>query len=131
MEEANGCSGPPPWSAPHRHWESRELGPADAGVASGLINTTQQVGGAIGVAIATALTAHFVSAHAGSSALGGAALNHGFHGAFYVLAGIAAADTLFSALLLEPQPTEQTLALADEVLLGIKAAACAEPKRSR
>ena len=43
--------------------------PADAGVASGLINTTQQVGGAIGVAVATTVattfTAHYVNAHAG------------------------------------------------------------------
>src|SRR6202044_834225 len=48
--------------------------PSEAGVASGLINTTQQVGGAIGVAIATTVaatfTAHFVSSHPGSSPLG-------------------------------------------------------------
>ena len=101
--------------------------PADAGVASGLINTTQQVGGAIGVAIATTvattLTAHFVSAHAGSSVFGGAALNHGFHGAFYVLAAIAAAGALFSAVLLERRPAEQTVSLADESLPELKAAA--------
>src|SRR5882762_2013428 len=40
---------------------------SDAGVASGLINTSQQVGGAIGVAaattIATTYTAHYVNAH--------------------------------------------------------------------
>ena len=93
--------------------------PADAGVASGLINTTQQVGGAIGVAIATTIattfTAHYVNAHAGASALGGAALTHGFQVAFYVLAGIAGAGAVLAALLLEPktaQPTE-TIALAD------------------
>jgi MFS family permease len=95
--------------------------PADAGVASGLINTSQQVGGAVGVAVATTvattLTAHFVTAHAGSSALGGAALTHGFHAAFYVLAGIAGAGALFAALLLERPSTEQTLALAGEQAL--------------
>jgi EmrB/QacA subfamily drug resistance transporter len=94
--------------------------PSDAGVASGLINTTQQVGGAIGVAIATTvattLTAHFVSAHAGSSALSGAALTHGFQGAFYVLAGIAAAGALFSSLLLEQRQTERTVTLAGEAI---------------
>ena len=46
--------------------------PSDAGVASGLINTTQQVGGAIGVAVATTVattfTSHFVNAHPGASA---------------------------------------------------------------
>jgi EmrB/QacA subfamily drug resistance transporter len=94
--------------------------PTDAGVASGLINTTQQVGGAIGVAIATTvattLTAHFVSAHAGSTATSGAALVHGFQAAFYVLAGIAAAGALFSALLLEQRSTEQTLTFGEEAL---------------
>jgi EmrB/QacA subfamily drug resistance transporter len=100
--------------------------PADAGVASGLINTSQQVGGAIGVAIATTvattLTAHFVSAHAGSSPLGGAALTHGFQAAFYVLAGIAGAGALFAALLLEPRSTELTLTLADGALPELEAA---------
>ena len=48
---------------------------SDAGVASGLINTSQQIGGAIGVAaattIATTFTTHYVDAHAGVSALSG------------------------------------------------------------
>ena len=94
--------------------------PADAGVASGLINTTQQIGGAIGVAIATTIattfTTHYLNAHAGASPLGGAALTHGFQVAFYVLAGIAAAGAILAAMLLEPktaQPTE-TIALADQ-----------------
>jgi EmrB/QacA subfamily drug resistance transporter len=81
--------------------------PADAGVASGLINTSQQVGGAVGVAIATTvattITTHYVNAHAGASALGGAALTHGFQVAFYVLAGIAATGAILAAILLEPQ----------------------------
>ena len=42
----------------------------DAGVASGLLNTTQQIGGAIGVAVATTIattyTGHYVSAHPGA-----------------------------------------------------------------
>src|SRR5881392_315690 len=63
---------------------------ADAGIASGLINTSQQIGGAIGVAIATTIattfTAHYVDVHPASSPLGGAALTHGFEIAFYVLA---------------------------------------------
>ena len=78
---------------------------ADAGVASGLINTSQQIGGAIGVAavttIATTFTAHYVSTHAGSSAFSGAALTHGFGIAFYVLAAIAAAGAIVSAVMLE------------------------------
>src|SRR2546421_1809375 len=63
---------------------------ADAGVASGLINTNQQIGGAIGGAavttIATTFTANYVSAHAGTTAFSGSALTHGFQIAFYALA---------------------------------------------
>jgi MFS family permease len=88
---------------------------ADAGVASGLINTSQQIGGAIGVAaattIATTFSNHYVNAHPGSSALGGAALTHGFQVTFYVLAAIAAAGAVLAAVLTESRavttPAEQ------------------------
>src|SRR5581483_4978746 len=58
------------------------VAPADAGIASGLINTTRQVGGSIGLALVTTIAAT-ASAHAG---VGPAALNHGFHVALYTLA---------------------------------------------
>jgi EmrB/QacA subfamily drug resistance transporter len=78
---------------------------ADAGVASGLINTGQQVGGAIGVAaattIATTFAGHYVHSHPGSTALSGGALTHGFQVAFYVLAGIAAVGAVLAAVLTE------------------------------
>jgi EmrB/QacA subfamily drug resistance transporter len=82
----------------------------EAGIASGLINTSQQIGGAIGVAaattIATTFTTHYVDAHAGAGALSGAALTHGFQIAFYVLAAIAAAGAVLAAVLTESQPAE-------------------------
>jgi EmrB/QacA subfamily drug resistance transporter len=82
--------------------------PADAGIASGLINTSQQIGGAIGVAaattIATTFTAHYVDSHAGSSAFSGAALTHGFQIAFYFLAATAAVGAALAAIVIEPQP---------------------------
>ena len=81
--------------------------PADAGVASGLINTTQQIGGAIGVAaattIATTFTNHYVHAHLGVTAGSGSALTHGFSIAFYALAGGAAVGAALAALLIEPE----------------------------
>src|SRR5205814_3294286 len=81
---------------------------ADAGIASGLINTNQQIGGAIGVAaattIATTFTTHYVDTHVGTSAFGATALTHGFGIAFYVLAGVSALGALLSALLLESNP---------------------------
>jgi hypothetical protein len=80
---------------------------ADAGIASGLINTTQQIGGAIGVAvaitIATTATNHYVSSHSGVSAFDGAALTRGFNVAFWVLAVIAAVGALVAAVTIESQ----------------------------
>jgi len=82
--------------------------PADAGIASGLINTTQQIGGAVGVAAATTIsstyTSHFVGSHAGASPLGGPALVHGFEIAFYVLAAVTIAAALITAIVVESQP---------------------------
>jgi MFS family permease len=93
----------------------------EAGVASGLINTSQQVGGAIGVAVATTIattyTAHFVDAHAGATALGGAALTHGFQITFYVLAGFALAGAVAAGLLIERKPKATDEVVVDGALL--------------
>ena len=88
---------------------------ADAGIASGLINTTQQIGGAIGVAVATTVattfTAHYVDAPRRPNAFSGAALTHGFQIAFYVLAALAAVGAVLAAILLESpdEVTEQAI----------------------
>jgi MFS family permease len=82
---------------------------SEAGVASGLFTTSQQVGGAIGVAaattIATTFTTHFVDAHPGASALSGSALNHGFEIAFYVLAGLLILASVIAATFIESRPS--------------------------
>jgi len=81
---------------------------ADAGVASGLLNTTQQIGGAIGLAVATTIattfTTRYVDSHAGVSALSGPALTYGFQITFYVLAGLAALAALVAAVMVESRP---------------------------
>jgi EmrB/QacA subfamily drug resistance transporter len=81
---------------------------SDAGVASGLINTSQQVGGAIGVAVATTIAATYTSrylvAHPGPAPADGAALTHGFAIAFYVFAAVAALGAIVVAVLVEPKP---------------------------
>ena len=87
--------------------------PSDAGIASGLINTTQQVGGSIGVAAATTIaatyTGHYLSGHPGTASTAGAALTHGFSVAFYVLAAVAAIAALASALIVESKPASAEL----------------------
>jgi len=81
---------------------------SEAGVASGLINTSQQIGGAIGVAVATTIattfTSHYVKVHPGATTLSGPALTHGFEIAFYALAAVAAAGALLALLMIESQP---------------------------
>jgi EmrB/QacA subfamily drug resistance transporter len=92
---------------------------ADAGVASGLVNTSRQIGGAIGIAAASAIAAtssrHF-SAPAGSAA----ALDHGFQTALYVLTGLLVVGSVVSATLVRPAPLpvrEPEAAPADAVVL--------------
>ena len=86
------------------------VAPRDAGVASGLLNTTQQIGGAIGVAIATtiatAYTSHYATAH-GVSEFGPRALTHGFTVAFYVLAAIALVGAVLGPVLIERHPAAE------------------------
>ena len=74
----------------------------EAGLASGLINTTQQVGGAIGLAVLVSLAGRRAEA---AAATGGgppseqpAALVEGFHLAFYLGGAISAAAIAFAAL---------------------------------
>jgi EmrB/QacA subfamily drug resistance transporter len=99
------------------------VAPSDAGVASGLINTSRQIGGAVGLAaistIATTLTNQYVDSHAGSTPATGAALTHGFEASFYVLAALAVFGALVSVALIRPEPeplaaeiTEETFAEA-------------------
>ena len=65
------------------------VGEHQAGLASGLLNTSQQLGGALGIAIASSVAAGHSKAlvHAGNTAP--AALTGGFQQAFWVLGAIA------------------------------------------
>jgi EmrB/QacA subfamily drug resistance transporter len=93
---------------------------SDAGVASGLFNTSQQIGGAIGVAaattIATTFTAHYVDAHPGATPLSGGALTHGFEITYYVLAGLVVLAAILSAALIESKPRAQEEEVVDAEL---------------
>jgi EmrB/QacA subfamily drug resistance transporter len=82
---------------------------ADAGIASGLINTTRQVGGAVGLAAVTTIAASYASTGAGATGLARVAavdggLTRGFQVGFAVLAGAAVLGAVISAVMLRPRP---------------------------
>ncbi|HXH96100.1 MAG TPA: DHA2 family efflux MFS transporter permease subunit [Gaiellaceae bacterium] len=69
----------------------------EAGLASGLINTSQQIGGALGVAIASTVAFTHVKTLLASGHSQPEAMTSGFALAFWVLAALAAASVVVSA----------------------------------
>src|SRR5213596_1001538 len=61
---------------------------ADAGVASGLVNTSRQIGGAIGIAAASAIAATAAGNFDGAPAGSADALHHGLQTSLYTLVGL-------------------------------------------
>jgi EmrB/QacA subfamily drug resistance transporter len=92
--------------------------PEEAGLASGLINTAQQIGGAVGIAVLSTIA---VSTTDGAVADGTAvpvALTDGFVNAFWAGAGIAFAGLLVSVFMVrrrDLQPDQMTVGEAIEV----------------
>jgi EmrB/QacA subfamily drug resistance transporter len=74
--------------------------PDDAGLVSGLFNTTQQVGMAVGVAVLSTLAAARTGEESASGATEAVALTAGYHVAFTVAAGLLAAALVVAATVL-------------------------------
>lgn len=82
--------------------------PGEAGLASGMLNTTQQVGGALGLAIAaTVANSTTLDAFAGGERNRAVALTEGFQDAFVVCAGFAILGAVLAAVLISSRDSRE------------------------
>ena len=76
------------------------VAPSDSGLAAGLLNTTQQVGGSIGLAVLSTVSATRVADALHGGAPLSVALTHGFKGSYTVAALLCAAGAILAFVLL-------------------------------
>jgi EmrB/QacA subfamily drug resistance transporter len=95
----------------------------EAGIASGLINTSQQIGGALGIAVLSSVAvAHTTDATKAGDAVP-QALTSGFQAAFWVGAGIALAGVVAALALIRKDELAQAPTYEAEEELALEAAA--------
>jgi hypothetical protein len=88
--------------------------PSDAGLASGLVNTSVQVGGAVGLAVLATLATERTQGLVADGEAAAAALNAGFHLAYVVGAVILAAAVAIAVVVLRSEGDTAPPAAAPE-----------------
>jgi MFS family permease len=79
----------------------------DSGLASGLVNTTAQVGGAVGISVLVTFATSRSDALRASGESAASALTGGYHLAFAISAGLATAGALLAATVLRRETDAQ------------------------
>ena len=97
---------------------------SDAGIASAMVNTSQQVGGSVGTALLSTIfasaAASFASSHARTAGLASAASIHGYTTAFEWAAGLFAAGLLVAVFVLPRDGAARAAAAQDQASNDLK-----------